>query len=621
MTSRVLLCAVLAALAAAPEDELIGLWGYSTSFGPMLQGELVLARTEGRWRASFGGTEAAVEVDGTALRAVFPEGIGKFRGALIESGRAIRGFWIRPAVTDDPRYPGGSTQAFSTPVTLDRFGANEWRGDVVPLKDRFRLYLSVFRHTDGMLLGAFRDPYMNRTGGASRFRVTREGETVAFSQPTEAGGWDRQLEATLVREPDRLRIRWPDPGREIELRRHAPDDITQFFPRPPGHAPYVYERPKEIGDGWSTARGKDVGIDEAAIARVVETILDGDPAARRPSLVHSFLVARHGKLVVEEYFFGFDRDTPHDMRSAGKTFASVMLGAARMRGLDLSPESSVYALVAARGPFANPDPRKARITLAHLMTHTSGLACDDNDEASPGNEDTMETQTREPDWWQYTLDLPMAPDPGTRYAYCSANMNLVGAALTAATKTWLPQFFDDAVARPLGFGPYHWNLMPTEEGYLGGGSWLRPRDLLKVGQAYLDGGVWHGRRIVDKEWIALSTSPRIHISPQTTGLSEEEFGNYYGEGDDAYAWHLGSLHAGEKTYLTYGASGNGGQLLVVAPELDLVFVFTGGNYLQGGIWSRWPDEIVGAHIVPSMKNGSATYRAIRHGADHPGQIR
>jgi CubicO group peptidase (beta-lactamase class C family) len=194
----------------------------------------------------------------------------------------------------------------------------------------------------------------------------------------------------------------------------------------------------------------------------------------------------------------------------------------------------------------------------------------------------------------------MAHEPGARYAYFSANINLVGGALTEGTKTRLPQLFDLAVARPLGFGRYHWNLTPTDDGYLGGGSWLRPRDLLKVGQAYLDGGVWRGKRIVAKDWIAVSTAPRVRISPQTTGLSQEEFGNFYGESDDAYAWHLGTMRVGERAYRTYEATGNGGQVLVVAPELDLVVVFTGGNYAQGGIWGRWKDELIVAHLLPSM---------------------
>jgi CubicO group peptidase (beta-lactamase class C family) len=345
----------------------------------------------------------------------------------------------------------------------------------------------------------------------------------------------------------------------------------------------------------------EVGMDEEALAGVVQTIISRSPSERRPSLIHSLLVAHRGRLVLEEYFFGHGRDTPHDVRSAGKTFGSVMLGAAMMRGTPISPESRIYDVLAGRGPFASPDPRKGRITLAHLLTHTAGLACDDNDDASPGNEGTMQSQTGQPDWWKYTLDLPMAHDPGARYAYCSANSNLVGAALTVATDTWLPELFDRTVARPLQFGTYHWNLMPTGEGYLGGGAYLRPRDLLKIGQAFLDGGVWNGRRIVDSAWVTASTAPRVEITPATTGLSAEDFPNFYGVGRDAYAWHLGSLTSGGRSYAEYEASGNGGQLLIVVPELELTVVFTGGNYMQGGIWGRWRQEIVADGIIPAIR--------------------
>lgn len=180
-------------------------------------------------------------------------------------------------------------------------------------------------------------------------------------------------------------------------------------------------------------------------------------------------------------------------------------------------------------------------------------------------------------------------------------MNLVGAVLTTATHTWLPALFERTVARPLQFGPYYWNLMPTGEGYLGGGVFLRSRDLLKVGQAYLDGGVWRGRRIVDSAWVTQSTSPKVHISPATTGIAPEEFGNYYGEADDAYAWHLGQLNTGERTYRTYAATGNGGQLLIVIPDADMVVVFTAGNYRQGGIWGRWGQQIIGGEILPAIR--------------------
>jgi CubicO group peptidase (beta-lactamase class C family) len=213
--------------------------------------------------------------------------------------------------------------------------------------------------------------------------------------------------------------------------------------------------------------------------------------------------------VLEEYFFGHDRGAVHDLRSAGKTFAPAMLGAAMRQGVEIGPESRIADVLAGLGPFANPDPRKAGITLAHLMTHTSGLDCNDNDESSRGNEETMSSQADEPDWWKYTLNLPMAHDPGARYAYCSANINLVGGALRAATQTWLPEYFDRSIARPLQFGRYYWMLTPNGEGYLGGGAFIRPRDLLKLGQVYLDGGVWRGRRIVDEAWVTRSTQPYV----------------------------------------------------------------------------------------------------------------
>ena len=585
----------------ATVDPLIGIWASETKFIPAVKGELTVARRGSTWRATLSGAEARFRVTGANVNFTFPGNLGPFRGTLIDGGRAIEGFWLQPpAATEAQPNPTSSSQPFAAPLTLRRAGRGVWRGSVRPLEESFTLYLKIFRNAEGVLTAAFRNPEINSNGGFSHFSVTREGDSVSFSARPDPAQPETRHNAVLVRSPDRLRLFWPDLGRTVELKRVTPSEAASFFPRPSGRPGYVYSKPPVTVDGWKTARARDVGIDEAALTRLVQRLIDADPAARRPSLIHSLLVARRGRLVLEEYFFGFNRDKPHDTRSAAKTVASVMLGAAMMRGARLSPETPVYDLLEGKGPFANPDPRKSRITLAHLMTHTSGLACDDNDNASPGNEGTMQMQREQPDWWKYTLDLPMAHDPGSRYAYCSANINLAGAALTTATGTWLPELFERTVARPLQFGPYYWNLMPTGEGYLGGGAYLRPRDLLKVGQVYLDGGVWNGRRIVDSSWVTRSTASYVHISPATTGLSSEDFPNFYGEGEDGYAWHLGQLRVGERTYREYAATGNGGQLLVVVPELELTAVFTGANYRQGGIWSRWPQEIIGGVIIPAI---------------------
>jgi CubicO group peptidase (beta-lactamase class C family) len=597
---------VFAGAANAQTDaSLEGYWAGSLDYTAPLQGELTIRRDRNAWQATLGEARAGFAADGRTLQFAFPGNAGAFRGRIAAGGRAIEGFWLQPAAaTEENPSLGGARQPFATPITLRRAAGGVYRGEVHPLPQRFSLYLRIFHNEDGILVGAFRNPERNEIGGASRFRVTQQADGIRFHVSYDENEPEISYDATLLRDPDRLRLFWTGAGAEVVLTRVTPEQIPDAFPRGPTPGTYQYIPPQATSDGWRTARARDVGLDEAAIARAVQRIIGSDPFERRPSLIHSMLIARRGRLVVEEYFFGHGAAAPHDTRSAGKTFSSVMLGAAMRSGVNVGPDTRVYELLADMGPFANDDPRKRQITLAHLMTHTTGLACDDNAEnpVSPGNEDLMQSQRAQPDWWKFTLDLPMAHEPGARYAYCSGNMNLMGAALTTATRTWLPEYFDRTVARPLQFGRYYWNLMPTGEGYLGGGAFLRPRDLLKIGQLYLDGGVWRGRRIVDADWVARSTRPYVEITPETTGLSEEEFGNYYGRGADGLAWHSWNVNVGDRRYEGYSASGNGGQILVVLPELDMAVVFTGGNYRQGGIWTRWPQELVADEILTALSN-------------------
>ena len=591
---------VAGAAYAAPADSLVGWWTARLDSRPV-KGELVVDRHGNFWRARIAGSQVSVPFDGDSVRFALANQRGSFRGRVSENRRTIDGFWIQPATSDAG---GFFNQAFATPVTLERRGSNatEWRGKVASLDDAFTLNLQIYRSAAGNRIAAFRNPEQNLVGGFSQFYARTRGDSVLFVIRPDSLAPEIRLNASINPSLDRLRVHFTNLNRIIELKRTPVSQIPSALPRTEGDTNYVYRRPPQGDDGWTTAPAREVGMDDAVLAKLINRLVRTNPSSGRPTLMHSLLVARRGKLVLEEYFFGFDRDQVHDMRSAGKTFGAVMLGAAMREGTRIGPETRIYDLLAGRGPFANPDPRKAQITLAHLMTHTAGFACNDNDDASPGNEDTMQSQREQPDWWKYTLDLPMAHDPGTRYAYGSANSNLIGAALTTATRTWLPAYFERTVARPLEFKNWSWNLMPTGEGYLGGGARLRPRDLLKIGQMYLDGGVWKGQRIVDTSWVRISTAGHMAVTPATTGIDSSEFGNYYGVGVDGYLWHLSEIRTETRTYPTYAASGNGGQLLIVVPDLDLVVVFTGGNYRQGGIWGRWGSQIIPQEIVPAIRD-------------------
>lgn len=577
---------------ALPDTTLLGLWGSEVTYGPLVRGALTVVRTGASWTARIAGYEIVPRVERDSIRVALPNGQGEFRGRVSGGGAAMTGFWVQSVGVV-------SGAAYAFPLRLTRTGASGaagtagavavWRGDVEPLDERFSLYALIERHGDGSLWASFHNPEANSRGGAARFRVERSGAVVRFvdTSATSGGGAAREIAGTYDSAQRQITVPWSDLGRPIVLTPRTRDDAVGLYARSPAAAPYQYRAPLAGDDGWTAATAASQGLDAKRLAALVQQIADGDPANDTTSLIQSVLVARHGKLVLEEYFYGFGRDRPHDSRSAAKTFASVMVGAAMMRGLAIGPSTPIPALFRHEAPFGNPDPRKERITLAHLMTHSTGLACDDNGDPEPGNEDVMQNQQAQPDWYKYILDLPMRRDPGERYLYCSGTMNLVGGAVAsvAGEGTWLPALFDDWIAKPLQFTHYYMNLMPTGQAYFGGGMYVRPRDLLKVGVAYLNGGVWNGRRIVTRAWANQSTTQQIG-PPQATGT-------------DGFAWHLNTLVSGGRQYREYEASGNGGQLVIVLPELDMAVLFTGGDYNRYRIWRRWRDDLVPQYVIPA----------------------
>ena len=97
----------------------------------------------------------------------------------------------------------------------------------------------------------------------------------------------------------------------------------------------------------------------------------------------------------------------------------------------------------------------------------------------------------------------------------------------------------------------------------GGGLGLRSRDLLKLGQLYLNHGVWNGKQVVSTDWVQKSIAPHAQVDDDT---------NY------GYLWWLRSSTAGNKKVSGFWMQGNGGNKVAVLPELDMVIVVTSKNY-------------------------------------------
>jgi CubicO group peptidase (beta-lactamase class C family) len=256
-----------------------------------------------------------------------------------------------------------------------------------------------------------------------------------------------------------------------------------------------------------------------------------------------------------------------------------MIGRAIQDGAPFNPQSSVYQLLANYGPFAHPDPRKQQMTVADLMSMQSGFACDDNDDNSPGNEDAMQSQTKQPNWYKYTLDLPLTSDPGSIAIYCTAGINLLGAILAHEERQWLPTYFASRFAQPMQFGQYAMWLMPSpvDDAYMGGGDLFRPRDFLKFGQLFLNNGSWNGKEIIDNQWLQAVATKQSTIQ---------------GEGDYGWGWHLSEYDVNGTTIKAINAGGNGGQLLFIFPQLDTTLMITAANYGQYPVWSKYVTDLI-----------------------------
>ncbi len=558
----------LAGLAAQCPDEILGHWWTDLNTPELFAMEISLSRqTDGSYGATIHGnsrSEKNIEVhtDGQALHIdpkTFPI---DFHGE--HTGNDIEGF---------VRY--GQTEAHTV---FDRSGDSTWTTMWNPLGVETGISpIDVYIVDEDGNRAAylfFRD---QRMPSLWTYGLRCEDGLIRFQEKN----LQLVFEGRFDREDDTLNLDTRALGQSsATVWNRVTDDPEVGTPaRNAEHTLYRETAPEQIGDGWTTASPSD-GLDADLISQLVESVVAGELPR-----THSLLVARHGKLLVEEYFYGFDRNTWHDMRSASKTVAAALVGVAIDRGMIESVDVPALEFYPDYRPVANQDERKNQITIQHLLTMSSGLNANDSDRNSVASENNYQSQTEQPDWIRIALDAPMINEPGAVSLYGSANAMLIGGVLEHATGVSTELFAQRYLFGPMGVHEYKFFLDPIGRAYLGGGMYMRPRDMAKFGQMHLDDGVWNGQRILSENWARESMQEHNELA------NRKDIG--YG-----YLWWRRTYQVGDRQIESIEARGNGGQFIFVVPSLDLVAVITSGNYRHRE-YLQQPEGIMERFILPA----------------------
>ncbi|WP_165279921.1 serine hydrolase domain-containing protein [Paenibacillus protaetiae] len=312
-------------------------------------------------------------------------------------------------------------------------------------------------------------------------------------------------------------------------------------------------------DKFPRSTPEEQGLASAAITAFLQSV-------QEQSLeLHSFMIVRNGYVVSEGWWEPYRSELPHMLFSLTKTFTSTAVGIASDEGL-LNVNDSVIAYFPELANGQN-SRHGQPLRIRDLLVMGTGHA-----------EDTMPT----PDgsWIAEFLNKPSTYEPGTRFAYHNAASNLLSLIVERASGQTLQQYLKPRLFAPLGINGELWDTNP--DGTIPGGYGLRllTEDIAKLGQLYLQKGVWEGERIVSEEWLAEASGKQIS--------NGDEPDNDWNSG---YGYQLWCCYRDG----AYRFTGMFNQLCLVLPEHNAIVALTSATLDERPVY-----ETIWKHLVPAM---------------------
>ncbi len=314
---------------------------------------------------------------------------------------------------------------------------------------------------------------------------------------------------------------------------------------------------------------------EEGLAELHARIERGDCGA-----ITSLAVWYAGEMRFEAHYDGTGPDTRYPLFSVTKSVTSALVGTAVEQGL-IALDDPVLGYFPRYDRIDHLDADKSAITIEDLLTMRAGLAWEEIAirYGQPGN--TATQMVASGDWVKFTLDRPMAAEPGTIFRYNTGASMLLSGIIQRAAGTPLDTYAAARLFAPLGIPVTHWRWDDRSAGRVSGGSGLHltTRDMVNFGRLYLQQGEWEGEQVLPADWVAESTRPWVEEAGLVRSPGLPVMGSTVGYG--FHWWRFGDSHpvvAGLDVNDVYFAWGLGGNFIFVVPHLDLVVATTAQNY-------------------------------------------
>ncbi len=310
-------------------------------------------------------------------------------------------------------------------------------------------------------------------------------------------------------------------------------------------------QPIEANSGWPLSRSN---FDSKKIEDLNKKI-----AQNKFEAITSLVVIKDGKLLLEEYFNSAERDTLHNTRSVGKSFASAIMGIAIEEGYIKDEQMKLGEFYNLKD-YKNYSKAKENVTLKSLLTMSSGFTGDDDDFDSPGNEENMYPTE---DWVKFALNLPMdhKKEIGKDYDYFTAGVVVLGDIIHKSVPKGLVSYSDKKLFAPLGIENYRWQYTPTKVGNTAGGLQLRSLDYAKFGQLYKNKGQWNSEQLLPELWVEKSLSKQVK--------QPYDESSFYG-----YLFWNRVYTVNNKDYEVAFCTGYGGNKIFIFKDIPFVIVIT-----------------------------------------------